>query len=186
MNKLNQRFRDEYRVESDRLQDWDYSDSAWYHVTICTKNKEPFFGEIVEEEMRLSPLGMIVEEEWKRTEHLRPNVSLDEFTIMPNHFHAILQIASDHHMKTESVETPRWGVSATELRQWKPGTLGAIINQFKGICTKRIRSIDHPEFAWQRGYYDHIIRDDGDLRRIRRHIRLNPVKWSLDPYHLPV
>jgi REP element-mobilizing transposase RayT len=183
--KKKQRYKDRYRVESDRLQEWDYSDPAWYFITICTGEKETFFGEIIHEKILLSPLGVIVQEEWKRTERIRPNVTLDEFVIMPNHFHAIVCIRKGHLQKTEPVETPRWGVSSTEPRRWKPGTLGAIINQFKGKCTKCIRRIGYPDFAWQRGYYDHIIRDEGDLRRTRHYIHLNPMKWSLDPYHLP-
>jgi REP element-mobilizing transposase RayT len=179
------RFKGSFRIESDRLQEWDYAESAWYHITICTKNKEPFFGEIVHDEMRLSRLGVIVEEEWKHTERLRLNVSLDEFIVMPNHFHAIVCIINDSLPITNPVETPRWGVSATASRHWKPGTLGSIINQYKGKCTKRIRSKGHPDFAWQRRYHDHVIRDEGDLHRIRRYIRLNPLQWSLDPFHLP-
>jgi len=185
MKKNEDRFKGLYRVESDRLQDWDYSDPACYHITICTRKKVAFFGEIIREKMLLSHIGVIVQEEWKRTERIRPNVTLDQFVIMPNHIHAIVCLRKGHLQKTEPVETPRWGVSSMDSRRWKPGTLGAIINQFKGKCTKCIRRIGYPNFAWQRGYYDHIIRDEGDLRRIRRYIRLNPLKWSLDPYHLP-
>jgi putative transposase len=82
-------------------------------------------------------------------------------------------------------KTPRRGVSTNALAAWKPGSLGAIINQFKSKCTKRIRASTLPSFAWQRGYYDHIIRGDRDLARIRRYIRLNPAKWDLDRYYRP-
>ena len=51
------------------------------------------------------------------------------------------------------------------------------------MVTKRIRATGRHDFAWQRGYHDHVIRNDGDLRRIRHYIHLNPMKWSLDPYH---
>ena len=62
-------------------------------------------------------------------------------------------------------------------------SLGSIIAEFKSKCTQRIRRIGISNFAWQRGYYDHIIRNQKDLSRIRRYIRNNPMKWALDPYH---
>ena len=103
--KTKLRFKGRYRVGTDQLQAWGYAGSAWYFITACTKNKEPFFGTIIEDEIQLSTLGMIVGEEWKRTERIRPNVTLDEFVIMPNHFHAILGIRVDPTTKTTSVET---------------------------------------------------------------------------------
>ncbi len=172
-----------YRTESDRLRDWDYATPGAYFVTICTKHNQPFFGEVVDDAVRLSVIGQIVEQEWKRTAALRLNVSIDEFIIMPNHLHGIIVIHETHPTPTQSVETPRRGVSTTN-RRWKSGTLGAIINQFKSKCTKRIRAAGYPQFAWQRGYYDHIIRNPRDLDRIRRYIRSNPAQWSLDETHV--
>jgi REP element-mobilizing transposase RayT len=173
-----------YRIESDRLQHWDYASSAWYFITICTKKKEAFFGEIIKDEMQLSPLGTIVEEEWKRTRDIRSNVTLDEYVIMPNHLHAILQIVVIHPLETEPVETHSCASLQSNTLRRPPRSLGAIIAGFKSAVTKRIRATGRHDFAWQRGYYDHIIRNGGDLHRIRRYIHLNPLKWSLDPYHL--
>jgi putative transposase len=127
--------------------------------------------------MLLSPIGKIVEKEWKRLPSIRSQYRIDEWVIMPNHFHAIV-ILQDDHSRASRRDAP------TKARL-KPRSLGAIVNHFKSNCTKRIHAAGFHEFAWQRGYHDHIIRDDGDLRRIRRYIRLNPLKWSLDPYHLP-
>jgi REP element-mobilizing transposase RayT len=94
-------------------------------------------------------------------------VDLDEWVIMPNHLHGISVINEPYNV----VETPHRGVSTT----WKSGTLGAIINQFKSEYTKRIRAV-----GWQSRFYDHIIRDDKSLRRIRVYIRNNPPKWTED------
>jgi REP element-mobilizing transposase RayT len=183
MIKDQHRFKDMYRVESDRLKDWDYAGTAWYFVTICIRNNKPFFGYIIDDEVCLSPLGLIVEEEWKRTAQIRPSVFLDEFVIMPNHLHAIIQFRKAHPVKTESVETHSCAsLHGPSLRR-PPRSLGSLIAGFKSAVTKRIRGTGRHDFVWQRGYHDHIIRDDGDLRRIRHYIRLNPLKWSLDPYN---
>lgn len=88
---------------------WDYTSSGYYYVTLCTKDRWPFFGEIVGGQMILSPIGKIVDEEWRRTPSVRSNVSLDEWVIMPNHLHGIIVIEE----KSIIVETPRRGVSTT-------------------------------------------------------------------------
>ncbi|MCB2194298.1 MAG: hypothetical protein KQH79_00465 [Bacteroidetes bacterium] len=87
-----EKFQDKYRIESNRNQNWDYSSPAHYFITICTANREHYFGEIVNSEMNLSKIGKIAYEEWLKTPGLRPdmNIHLDEFCIMPNHFHAII------------------------------------------------------------------------------------------------
>ena len=59
------RFKGRYRVETARLKGWDYASEGWYFVTICTSERTSFFGEIVYDEMRLSPIGQIVAEEWR-------------------------------------------------------------------------------------------------------------------------
>ena len=78
--------------QSSRLKDYDYSQPGAYFITICTKNKESLFGEIVDGEMVLNRFGIIVNEEWLRTPELRGNVEIDTYTIMPNHFHGIIVI----------------------------------------------------------------------------------------------
>jgi len=178
------KFKGKFRVESTRLPGWDYAAAGFYFVTICTKDREPFFGEVVEGEMRLSEIGEILAEEWQKTEQIREMVSLDEWVIMPNHLHGIIVIhdpvETPRHVETpRGLETPRRGVSTTG-KHWKPNTLGAIINQIKSKCTKRIRAAGHPDFAWQARFYDHIIRDEGSLHRIRQYIQDNPLKWVLD------
>ena len=168
------KFKSRYRIEPARLPSWDYASPGLYFVTICTKNNEEFFGEIVSEEMFLSDAGRIVSEEWMNTEIIRSNIRLDEWIVMPNHIHGIIVIME----RMKRVETPRRGV----FTKWKPGTLGAIINQFKSISTKRIRCSETTAFAWQPRFYDHIIRNEKSLSRIRTYIQNNPMKWEHDRY----
>ncbi len=183
MKKTDHRFKGKYRVESSRLPDWDYAESGSYFITLCCKDRLSFFGKIISADVNLSEIGKIVQEEWLRTESIRPNVSLDEFVIMPNHFHAIIQIQKVHTSKTETVETHRGASLQRTYLKRPPKSLGSIIANFKGSVTRRVRALSNSQFAWQPGYYDHVIRDEEDLDRIRRYIRRNPVKWSMDLYY---
>src|SRR3989338_9055167 len=83
-------FKNKYRIKSTRLKHWDYSSDGGYFVTICTKNRECVFGDIKNGEMELSIIGKIVSDEWIKTKNIRKNVELDEWVIMPDHFHGIV------------------------------------------------------------------------------------------------
>lgn len=175
-------FKDRYRIESTRLRGWDYASPGWYFVTICTKDRICWFGDVREGTMQHSLLGGIVADEWRRTEKVRSYLVLDEWVVMPNHFHGIFGIRE--HDENMVVETPRRGVSTSAVKP-KPSrlqahSLGAIIGQFKGICTRRIRAAGYPDFAWQSRFYDHIIRHERALHAIRRYIADNPRQWQRD------
>ena len=116
-------FHSKYRIESARLPKWDYSSPAWYFVTICTHNRKCFLSDIIDGSIVLKPAGIIANEEWLATPEIRRNVSIDEYVIMPNHFHAIIRIKSmpvdfvdpiDFVNPVDFVETPRCGVSLDE------------------------------------------------------------------------
>lgn len=164
-------FKQKFCVESHRLPDWDYAQAGLYFITICTKNRECCLGEILNQEMKLSEMGEIVQDEWIKTEQIRRNLFLDHWVIMPNHLHGIIGI------RDGNVETPRWGVSHTTLI---PNSLGSIVGQFKSKCTKRIWQAGYQYFGWQPRFYDHIIRDEETLGRIREYIKNNPLKWAED------
>jgi len=83
-------FQNRYRIESARLMNWDYRNEGAYFITICTRNKEHFFGEITNEMMKLSTAGAIVKGFWYEIENHFMNVTLDVFTVMPNHIHGII------------------------------------------------------------------------------------------------
>ena len=168
-------FKDTFRIESARHPDWNYADNGMYFVTICTQNKVCYFGEVINEKMRLNDIGQIVVEELLKTPQIRKNVILDEWIIMPNHLHVIIFICNN------GVETSRRDVStkAHNNFQLQSGSLGAIINQIKSICTKRIRLVE-PKFSWQSRFYDRIIRNEYELRRIRDYVYYNAAKWDID------
>ena len=170
-------FKDKYRIKSIRLPDWDYGSDGAYFITICVKNRECVFGEIINGKIKLSKIGEIVFNEWIKTKQIRSNVELDEFVVMPNHFHGIVVI------KCDGVETHcNASLRAQIKNKFGPQSknLPAIIRGFKGTTTKQIHLTGFDNFSWQPRYYEHIIRDENELNSIRRYITNNPLKWELD------
>jgi len=142
-------FKNKYRIESSRLKDWDYTNNAAYFITICTRNMKNYFGRVVEDKIKLSKIGKIVDEEWLITKDIRNNIILDEYVVMPNHFHGIIMILNENKI---NVETTRRVVliqnktSQRDVSTLKSGSLGAIIGQFKSVCTKRIHELGYINF----------------------------------------
>jgi putative transposase len=155
--------------QSIRLQGYDYSQAGAYFLTICTHGRQCILGSINDDTVNLSRFGGIVEAEWLRTPRLRPNVELDEYVVMPNHLHAVLVIIDD-------LRSPSRGFTSPSR------TIGASVRGFKGAVTKRLVGSGWPKSkpVWQRGYWDHIIRNEQDLNGIRRYIQDNPRRWSED------
>jgi len=178
---MSDKFRNVYRILSTRLPNWNYSKNGYYFITICTKERKHYFGEIYGKEMQLTKNGKIAQKYWFEIPKHFPFVELDEFVIMPNHVHGIVIIKNN----TFNVETPNLGVSTTKTKpnKWKSGCLGSIINQYKRICTIQIRE-NYFNFSWQSRFYDNIIRNEFDLNRIRQYIQDNPQNWDEDRNNL--
>ena len=168
-----------------RLRGYDYSRAGAYFLTICVQNRECLFGEVVNGAMVSNGYGRVVQDEWHRTAQMRPNVNLDAFVVMPNHIHGILVITT----KNDGDGTPRRGTTRraptpTVERFGKPtsNTVPTIVRGFKAAVTTRINRLrdTHGARVWQRNYYEHVIRDDEALRRIRQYIADNPARWPGD------
>jgi REP element-mobilizing transposase RayT len=177
---MTDKFKNKYRIPSARWRKWDYGANGAYFVTICTAHRERFFGKIADGKMTLSEIGRTAHDYWTQIPEHFPFVVLDAFVIMPNHVHGIIVI----DVQTPNAETPRLGVSAlnTETKQWYPGTLGVIINQYKRACTMYARRNGIP-FAWQTRFHDRVIRDNGEHHRIARYINANIENWQDDKLH---
>ena len=175
------------RRRSLRLKGYDYAQPGAYFVTICTHRHQPLFGEVVDDAMQLHAFGQIVWEEWFRTARVRPYVVLyeDEFVVMPNHLHGIVWIVETDEQPAVVGATRRVAPTGGRPRGPQPGSLGAIIGQFKSLVTKRINALRGTPGArvWQRNYYEHIIRTEKALNAIRRYIAANPQRWHLDRYN---
>ena len=89
------KFRNKYRIPSARLQTWDYRWEGAYFITICTKSRIHYFGEVVNNKMNLSNVGVLADVFWHEIKNHSKNITLGEFVVMPNHIHGILIINSD-------------------------------------------------------------------------------------------
>lgn len=186
-------FKNTFRIPSARWQGWDYGWNGWYFVTICTKDRACYFGDVVKKEMMLSDIGKIAQEEWLKTPIIRDGMRLDEWLIMPNHVHMVIEIINrDDTVETHSYASLQQPDPKQTPEQEKPNIFGpqrrnlaAIIRGFKGAVTARVTTeYGLGFFAWQPRYYDHIIRDEFELNRIRKYIRDNPANWEDDELHV--
>ena len=159
-----------------RLRGYDYAQAGAYFVTICTQGRECLFGEVVDGEMRLNEWGRIVGDEWMKTAEIRDEIELDAWVVMPNHCHGIVVLNDDGR------GTARRTPTVEQFGQPVPGSIPTIIRAFKSAVTKRINELRGTpgNSLWQRNYYEHIIRNDDDLARIREYIVNNPLQWALD------
>lgn len=179
-------FWDKYRIASARLPGRDYSISAYYFVTICTKDRIPWFGEIKNGEMILNDIGKIAHDMWLKIPNHSKNVKLDSFVIMPDHVHGILflqdvaQVETRHGVSHDDKqmqrnETPHVAsLQDNKFGPQKTTSLWYIINQYKWSVTREINKTDK-SFAWQSRYHDHIIRDEKELYFVDQYIQNNPV-----------
>ncbi|MDR1594513.1 MAG: hypothetical protein LBS43_08545 [Prevotellaceae bacterium] len=185
-----------------RLKGYDYSQAGLYFVTICVQNRRCLFGKIENGEMILNDLGKIIENEWLNLKNKYPQIELDTFIIMPNHFHAILQIVRPDNTISQiarpdnavsQIAHPDNAVSQIAhpdnviQKQGRANpaptnttTLGNIIGYFKYQTTKKI---DSPDKLWQRNYYEHIIRNEQAYQNIADYIIHNPAAWQKDKFY---
>jgi putative transposase len=159
-----------------RLKGYDYSKEGLYFITICVQNRLHLFGHVENLEMHLNDAGLMIGNEWLALCDRYPNIALHEWVIMPNHFHAILEIldgtAHSNHKDTPLPKNP---------------TLGQMLGAFKSITTvEYIRNVNTHKWQpfdnklWQRNYWEHIIRTDEENERIAEYIVNNPKKWDED------
>jgi REP element-mobilizing transposase RayT len=171
---------DKHHRRSVRLPGYDYSQNGAYFITICTQNRECIFGEIEDDAMRLSDAGQIAADSWRWLARQYDHVVLDEWEIMPNHLHAIIVISDDCRGDSRAGGSQTGGSRTAPTRRPKP--LGRLIGAYKTVSTKRINELVHTPGAriWQCNYYEHIIRNDDELNRIRQYIIENPARWGID------
>ena len=171
-----------------RLKYYDYSAAGYYFITICTKDRLPFFGNIRENKMILDECGQIAKNCWLEITKHFPNTKTDEFVVMPNHFHGILIIDFDPELSKifvgnrHACSLQQQQRDETQKRQHQK--LPVIIGSFKSVVSKLIHRKYDKNFQWQKSYYDHIIRDELSLNKIRQYIRQNPQNWETDENNL--
>jgi len=191
---MNNKFQNKYRISSARLQNWNYGWNGFYFVTVCTKNREFYFGDISDGRMELSEIGEIVKMEWLKTFEMRPdmNLGMGKFVVMPNHFHGIISIGDNRYNTERDTQRGRDAmhcVSTTTAENETKNKFGpqskklaSIIRGFKIGVTKNARIIN-TNFAWQSRFHDHIIRNDQSYQNISEYIINNPLKWKEDKFN---
>ncbi len=162
---------------SPRLSGYDYSQEGAYFVTVCVQGRQVLLGEIIHGEMRLNQAGCMVERWWNKLESNFPTLKTDFYVIMPNHFHGIALIAENTSSALPACpQGAHMGAPLQKILQW-----------FKTMTTNEyihgVKEHGWPQFQgslWQRSFYDHVIRDEASLNRIREYISTNPLRWDLD------
>jgi putative transposase len=168
-----------------RLPGYNYGWTGTYFVTLVTKDREHLFGDIRGGAMHLNHLGRVAASTWAEIGEHSGGVVLDEWVIMPNHLHGIIDLSGNKRPNI-SVALLIWrgrrrAACPRALTSGpKPNSLGAIIGSFKSATTKRINLLRGTpgQQVWQRDYYDHTVGGAATLERIRLYIRANPGRWS--------
>lgn len=180
---------------------WDYRRDGAYFITICTKNRVMHFGEVIEEKMELSSLGVIASTLWNEIpEHTR-NCRLGAFVIMPDHVHGILILKNNGGYsnpnpikindafiqdsfdisieKYHPSDFARFKKNLNVMSQISPkaNSISAIIRSYKSAVTKTANELGYC-FQWQSRFHDRIIRDKRAYWVISRYIENNPRKWK--------
>lgn len=175
-----------------RLHDYDYTQEGAYFVTMCVHDHVCLLGNIVNDTVQIKGPGLIVAQTWNSLPSRFPSIELDAFVIMPNHVHGIIVLTDNRScpILPESVGVEQALPASTQTPDniKKTGdasiapTLGRIVQAFKSIsaiaCNRTLDRAGSP--FWQRNYYEHVIRDEADLNRIREYITNNPAHWAED------
>lgn len=218
MNNKNKYNPNIHHRRSIRLKGYDYSQAGLYFITICVQNRACLFGEIVgaslvDAQMQLNDAGMMVENEWLKLPERFKNIRLHEYVVMPNHFHAILEIVGatlvvaqndddtqnddDAPVRVSLVDTPNiddtqkgqpQGIAPTDTVKNK--TVGDMVGAFQSIVTveyiRGVKKMGWQPFngkLWQRNYWEHIIRNEQSYQTISEYIINNPTKWKDDKFY---
>jgi len=175
---------DIYHRRSIRLKGYDYSQRGYYFITVCTQGRWCLFGGIEKKRMVLNDAGKMVGRWWNELKNKYANIEIDEYVVMPNHCHGIINIVGSVGADLcvcpdnmgEYADSPLQGRPIYEMIQW-----------FKTMTTNEyIRNVKQNRWGpfdgklWQRNYYEQIIRDETSLRRVREYIINNPRQWQQD------
>ena len=198
-----------HKRRSIRLPKYDYSLPGVYFVTICTQNRKCLFGDIADGIMRPNDAGRTAQRCWDDIPNHFPHVALDMVVIMPNHVHGILMITEPPPVGVDvgagAVGDAGAGAGAGAAvgaknfsplqpplqppqppRQHLPRprgtskTIGSIVRGFKIGVTKWMRENTAVHDVWQRNFWEHVVRDEPELSRIREYVQNNPVRWEMD------
>ncbi len=191
----------EYQRKSLRLKEYDYSQPWYYFITICVNTWLCILGEISGNEIYLSDAGKMVETYWKKLEEKYHHIRLHKYTVMPNHFHGIIEIMDIQDGRGQPMCWPwYWTVNWLDKNQIgtysgqthsSAPTIGEMIQWFKTMTTniyiQNVKNYHWEPFykkLWQRNYYEHIIRNENGYFKISEYITHNPNNWKHDRFYI--
>lgn len=208
MNKMD-KFLNKCRIGSTRLPKWDYRWKGAYFITICCKNREHYFGEISDNKMQLSEIGIIADILWYEIKNHAQNVDLGAFVVMPNHVHGILilnnwidtenntialtrdvetthalSLRPSEQQSTEIPYEPSIKMGQKRFQNQGKNSVSSIIGSYKSAISKHAHRLGF-DFEWQERFYDNIIRDDEAFNTISEYIVNNPKRWKDDRFYPP-
>jgi REP element-mobilizing transposase RayT len=194
------KYQNKYRIPTARLQGYDYGQNGAYFITICTKNRIHYFGEMIQStgdvetqnfaSLQMTPIGVVSNEYWEKIPEHFPFVVVDEFVVMPNHVHGILVISKETQnasgsetqnasgSETQNIASLR-GIGYANKFGPQSGNISSVIRGYKA-AVKTFATNNKIEFAWQARFYDRIIRNEDEMKRIRKYIVENPDNWFRD------
>lgn len=192
-----------------RLRDFNYSSARGYFFTSCISGKEQLLGSVLEFEVHFNPTGELVRDVWLGLPGRFSAVRVDEFIVMPDHVHGILFIEETQLGeqgvgaglappvlkkgaprdaptldRLSEMSAPRDAPTLDRLSEMSAPrdapTLGHIIGAFKSLTAKSINTLlGRTGPVWQRNYYERVIRNEEELKALRKYIRENPIRWAL-------
>ena len=204
------KFKNKYRIESSRLKNYDYSSDGAYFITICTKGREHFFGEIADGKLQETDQSKICMECWLDLPNHYSNCILDAFVIMPNHVHGIVFIENRNEIMEKFISAPAFvpapapvsapvsapvetgfkpvstnanaNANANAIHKIKQYSISEIMRGFKTFTARKINDLRNTQGIsfWQSRFHDRIIRNEKELNRIREYISSNLLNWEKD------
>ncbi|MCB9082482.1 MAG: transposase [Lewinellaceae bacterium] len=199
------KFKNKYRIESNRWQYWDYSAPGRYFITIVIQHRKCILGRVVNGKMELSPFGEMVKTEIEKIPQYHPRALVDEWVIMPNHIHLLIELgAYDYDNGVTVVEKihefslpshvpspapPPIPPGDDAIKQYRkmrrkmliPKIIGRL--QMQSSKQINIRQNTPGRKNWQPNYHDHVIRNQASYLRIKNYIIKNPEKWNEDTFN---
>jgi putative transposase len=167
-----------------RLRGYDYASPGAYFVTVCARDRSCLFGEVLNGAMICNALGGVVADAWDALTDHYPRLTLDAFVVMPNHVHGIMIIrqATRPDRRGDACVAPTTADANPRPAGPARGSVGAIVGSLKSAAAQHINGLRGTPGAriWQRGYYERIIRNEGELNRIRQYVAGNPRHWPED------
>lgn len=194
-------YQNKYRTQSQRMTQWDYSANGVCFVTLVTQNRACNLGKIVKTHghsnqpmayIKLSGFGKIVKNEWLKSFEIRNEIFLDEYTIMPNHLHAVIVSEPPQSNDLHAGMLGLVSLAPKVVRISK--AISSFIACFKKTINSKIDNyIDEfglhiPRYSscnqfFEQDYHDHIIQNEAEMKSIKEYIANNPLKWINDVFN---